>query len=192
MGNLLESFMAEVQATKEENPESPATRQSRTPFQASGISPLVRAYLRHPSRTAGRPGYSLQRTTPVSYCHVGGHDTFRQKPSRAKQHDAIKVEHRRSREQFLQASRKSQRQLGSTLSGIEEDRHNVMRGGMSNIGRFCLDLVQRAESKSRGEEFTESFTMPSHSSKKSHKEASAIGQRFIGKLTEFSASSKDA
>jgi len=65
----------------------------------------------------------------------------------------------------------------------------VMRGGMSNIGRFCLDLVQRAESKRRGEEFTrgDSFTMPQHTSEKSREAAQGIKSRFVDKLTATKA-----
>jgi len=73
--NLLDSFTAEMQvspASGEEVPASPATRQARTPFQASGISPLVRAYLRHPSQTAGRPPTRFSEPHPFRIAMLGG------------------------------------------------------------------------------------------------------------------------
>ena len=41
------------------------------------------------------------------------------------------------------------------LAEIDKRKHRVLRGGMSDVGRFCLGLVQRAESRRRGEDVAE-------------------------------------
>jgi hypothetical protein len=148
----LETYLEPQEHGDESRPLAPAVRQQRKPFQASGISPLVQAYLKHPSMTAGRPGYTLQRTTPIPYCPVGGEDTFHKKPSRTKAHAQIKTNHHNAYDSFQKSTRTGQRKLVQNLAQIDFERRTVMRGGMSNIGRFCLDLVQKAESKHLGED----------------------------------------
>jgi hypothetical protein len=79
------------------------------------------------------------------------------------------------------------RNLAKELGGIESDRGHVMRGGMSHIGRFCLDLVQRAELRRRGEEMPEQPPdLVKRTPAASLKKAESIASHFVNKTTEIS------
>ena len=64
-------------------------------------------------------------------------------------------QNRKDRKQYLSAKYSSLRELQTQLAEIDKRKHRVLRGGMSDVGRFCLGLVQRAESRRRGEDVAE-------------------------------------
>ena len=133
----------------------PVPRQIREDFEAAALSPMVQSYLRAPTLTGGRRGYNLLRTRPVEHCPIGGEDTFRPKPSREALHASMAKQNRKDRKQYLSAKYSSLRELQTQLAEIDKRKHRVLRGGMSDVGRFCLGLVQRAESRRRGEDVAE-------------------------------------
>ena len=142
----------------EEFVPAPISRQERQRFEAEGLSPLVRSFLRHASDTGGKRSNTVLRTTPVQNCHVGGANTFRPKPSRTQLHSKMAREHRAHRSAFLKEKYGSLRRLQAQLQKIEERKHKVLRGGVSDVGGFCLQLVQRAEAMRRGDRVAADFT----------------------------------
>jgi hypothetical protein len=61
------------------------------------------------------------------------------------------VEYTKSQKDSIQEMKDHRGHLKSSLSDIEVRRKSVLDGGLSNIGRFCLDLVQSVESRKIGE-----------------------------------------
>eukprot|EP00937_MAST-01D_sp_MAST-1D-sp2_P005572 g5572.t1 len=157
----LERFVARPAVTVEDDDDLDApimlVHQTREKFQAAALSPLVQSYLGHASDTGGRHGYTLLRTAPVRNCHVGGEDTFRQRPSRAKIHEQMARENRQHRAAFLKEKYGSLRRLQGSLQKIDQRKQKVLRGGVSDVGGFCLQLVQRAEALRRGDKVPASF-----------------------------------
>lgn len=118
--------------------ETSQGRQVRQSFLASGMSPLMQRFLKKEDPGVGVPT-KLKRTTPVSWVRTGGVDTFRRTPQRTDVRKLLQ-RHVALKEAYDQDTRSLEPQRKQEVEAVLARGKAVLRGGMSHVSKFCLDL----------------------------------------------------
>eukprot|EP00947_MAST-08B_sp_MAST-8B-sp1_P002031 g2031.t1 len=130
-------------------------RQPRVKFAASCVSPLVNHSLgREQGSTVASAGGEarLSRTMPVSWCKVGGRDTFRQSDAqksvvtRARAFNHIVAT---NRNEYKKSVSKFRQKIAGDLAGIETKKAAVNRGGLSKTSQFVLEVMDDINRRTR-------------------------------------------
>lgn len=118
------------------------SRQLRTPFCVSSISPLMQRYLNADSSTIGKP-IILKRTTPVPWSAVGGVETFHATVPRTDVQDSIRSGIASAKATYQEKMTASKETEATLLREVKSLRNAVLHSGQNSRSKYCLHITDQ-------------------------------------------------